>query len=52
MTAVACTVITCHGPRVRLVDDELLTRPTVELKPWKIRHVLVELRVAATGQRR
>lgn len=46
MTATTCTVITCHGPRVVTIDDEIFERKTRELKPWKIRHVLEEMRIA------
>lgn len=51
MTATACTVITCRGARVLVVDDEILSRKTVEIKPWKIRHVLEEMRTAAAHDR-
>lgn len=52
MTAVCCVVVTCRGGRVMVVDDDVFTRRTVEIKPWKIRHVLEELRVAGAGARK
>lgn len=52
MTATCCTVITCRGARVQIVDDEIFHRRTVEIKPWKIRHVLEELRTAKPRRER
>lgn len=51
MTATTCTVITCRGYAVVAVDDEMLARPTRELKPWKIRHILEEMRIATAQER-
>lgn len=47
LTATTCTVITRRGVEVQTVDDEAFSRKTVEIKPWKIRHVLEEMRTAA-----
>lgn len=33
--------------RAQIIDANVFTRKTVELKPWKIRHVLEELRASA-----
>jgi hypothetical protein len=45
--AAVCVIVTCRGPAIAAVDCELLERPTRELRPWRIAHVLEELRIAA-----
>lgn len=37
MTVTACIVVTCRGGRVLIVDDEVFTRKTIKIKPWKIK---------------
>lgn len=51
MTCVTCMIITCNGRAVQLVDADLLAKPTRRLKPWRTRHILDELRVAAEQDR-
>lgn len=51
MTFTACTVITCRGPSLQIIDDVLLATPTRPIEDDHLARLCRELQILAAQDR-